>query len=682
MAGQETSLLHQLARLYGVEINYYDGMGRLRQATEHSLLAILRALGAPVDELRDVESALREYRQEQWRRCCEPVVVAWDDEPACLELNFPVDRADGLAECRLELESGEERCWTIDITRLSVVQVTVVEDVGYMVKQLVLPVYLPWGYHRFQLIRTNLSCETLIIVAPRRAHGANRIWGGFLPLYALHSQRSLGTGDLTDLENLLRWIQELGGDIIGTLPLLAAFMDEPFNPSPYAPVSRLFWNELYLDVTRIPEFERCPHAQSLLNSAAFRKEIEILNTAPLVDYRRVMAAKRKILKHLARCCFAEDSERQKALWSWVRDYPAAQDYARFRAAVEAQKAGWPVWPERMRDGTLRQGDYDPEVERYHLYVQWVAREQLQTLSQRHRDGLYLDLPLGVDSAGYDVWRERTVFSLEVSTGAPPDAFFTRGQDWGFSPLHPERIREQGYRYFIACLRHHMQYAGVLRLDHVAGLQRLFWVPKDLGPCEGIYVRYRAEEFYAILTLESHRHKTALVGEDLGTVPSSVRTAMDRHNVYRMYILPFQQQGGGGLNSVPTDSLASLNTHDMPPFSSFWAERDAGDRMSLVTFLKEEGWLETENVNVEAVLRACLKYLAASPARILLVNLEDLWLEMAPQNVPGTIDEHPNWRRKARCTLETLSQAPRCVEILREVSRLRQSRPVVTPEITI
>lgn len=677
MAEKQARLLQQLARLYGIQTAYYDALGRRRQATPDSLLSALRALGAPVAGPAGVLAALRERRQEVWRRGCEPVTVAWDGEPAHLALCLPANQAEGQVACHLELENGDTRSWTYDMARLPVVRGATVEGVPYAVKQLTLPPELPCGYHRLRLALPTRTCETLVVAAPRRAYLLpDRTWGVFLPLYALHSGRSWGAGDLTDLEALLRWIQELGGGLAGTLPLLAAFLDEPFDPSPYAPVSRLFWNEFYLDVTRIPELERCPPAQELLRSPAFRKEIAALRAAPLVDYRRGMAAKRRLLEHLARCCFAEDSARQAALRRWAAAHPAAEDYSRFRAAVEYRRAPWPAWPARMRDGLLREGDYDPEAARYHLYVQWVAHEQMRTLAAQARQGgpgLYLDLPLGVHGAGYDVWRERAAFALEASAGAPPDAFFAQGQDWGFPPLHPERLREQGYRYYIACLRHHLRYARALRLDHVMGLHRLFWIPRGLTPREGVYVRYRAEEFYAILALESHRHRTLLVGEDLGTVPRYVRTAMSRHRVHRMYVLPFELPTAPGKapRTIPPAVLAGLNTHDMAPFAAFWLETEADAREALVNFLRRKGWLAPSAASVEAVLQACLEYLAASRARIVLVNLEDLWLETAPQNVPGTVGTYPNWRRKARYALETFCRMPDVVGILQKVDRLRR-----------
>jgi 4-alpha-glucanotransferase len=279
-------------------------------------------------------------------------------------------------------------------------------------------------------------------------------------------------------------------------------------------------------------------------------------------------------------------------------------------------------------------------------------------------------------------------------GAPPDAFFTRGQAWGFPPLHPERAREQGHRHLIACLRHHLEQAGALRIDHIMGLHRLFWVPKGMEPRDGVYVRYPAEELYSILCLESHRHRSLIVGENLGTVPAYVNRALARHGILGMYVAQYATTAkvAMALRPVPSRSVASINTHDMPPFAAFWRGLDIGDRRalglltqrgaererqrrqalkrSLVSFLRRQGWLRG-SASAFSVLRACLAHLAASPARLLLVNLEDLWLETKPQNVPGTVDERPNWRRKARHSLEALCQMPQVADTLREIDRLRR-----------
>jgi len=303
--------------------------------------------------------------------------------------------------------------------------------------------------------------------------------------------------------------------------------------------------------------------------------------------------------------------------------------------------------------------------------------------------------LGVHPDGYDVWREREIFMPDISAGAPPDAVFTKGQNWRFPPLHPEKIREQGYRYIIACLRHHLRCASILRIDHVMGLHRLFCIPKGLEAEHGVYVYYQAEELYAILALESHRHKAIIVGEDLGTVPSYVRPAMRRHDLHRMYVVHYELASDlrRGLPPVSSNSVASLNTHDMPPFAAFWQGLDIEERRriglldkagvkeeknrllsmkrALVTFLQDRDWLQGAENDIAAVLKACLSFLAASRARIVLINLEDLWLETHPQNIPSTRKEYPNWRRRTQYTFEQFCQLPQVVDTLLTVNELRK-----------
>ncbi len=479
---------------------------------------------------------------------------------------------------------------------------------------------------------------------------------------------------------------------------VAAFLGEPYEPSPYSPASRLFWNEFYLDLEGVPEFHRCPQAQDLASSDAVAREVRELRASRVVDYRRLMALKRRVLEAMARCLFSQGGPRLEELRRFLREHPQVEDYARFRAVGEGLAAPWTRWPQRLREGRIGQGDYDEETAQLHLYAQWQAHQQVERLAGKARGaghGLYLDLPLGVHPESYDVWRERGAFVQGVSAGAPPDSFFTKGQDWGFPPLHPEGLRRQGYRYFVAYLRHHLRHAGLLRIDHVMGFHRLFWVPQGLEPAQGVYVRYQPEEFYAILSLESHRHRAVVVGEDLGTVPGYVREAMGQHNVQRMYVVQYEvvPDSARVLRPVPPSSIASLNTHDMPTFAAFWQGLDIQDRealglldragvarerkarqavgRALADYLRTLGWLKGSAGDTQAVLRACLYFLAASRARLVLVNLEDLWLETEPQNTPGTLTERVNWRRKARYTLEEFSKMPQVVEVLQEIDRIRR-----------
>jgi 4-alpha-glucanotransferase len=687
MANLLSAELHALARLYNVQTSFYDIFGNHRQASEEGLLRVLQVLGAPVERMKDVAGALRERRQSLYQCFLDPVVVAWDGKLSDLKIRLPAEHAEDPIRYEAELETGDRRAGVCRSGPFIKARTERIDGAQYGARLISLPETFPAGYHRLRLLIAHRTLETLLIAAPERAHGPadqeRGCWGIFLPLYAIQSEQSWGAGDFSDLQKLLLWTVSMGGKAVGTLPLLAGFLDdEPFDPSPYSPVSRLFWNEFYVDINRIPEFSRCRPARELAGSDAFRTAIESLRAAPLVDYKRLMALKRRVMEELCRFLYAEPSERASAFHGFVQSHPEAEDYARFRAAVERAKKPWMGWPRAQRDGTLGTEDYDDAVRRYHLYAQWVAHEQIQGAAERTRGTgaeLYLDFPLGVHRDGYDVWRERGAFAAEVSGGAPPDDFFTKGQNWGFPPFHPERLRASGYRYYIASLRHHLKFAGRLRIDHVMGLHRLYWIPPGLEPTEGVYVRYPAEEFFAILSLESHRHQALIIGENLGTVPPYVNAAMTKHNIHGMVVGQFGVRADPtqALEQIPRPTVASLNTHDTPTFAAFWSEADIEDRIdlkllseaeaarerhhrclqreALIAFLKERGMISDPSADAEAVLKGWLWHMAEEPAELILVNLEDLWLETRPQNVPATWHDRPNWRRKARYSLEEFSR---------------------------
>lgn len=688
--------LATLAHLHGVQTSYQDAMGNHVEAGPESLLAVLRSLQAPVEGMADVPEALRERREELDRRVVEPVTVAWDGHAPSIDLR-PAHGGGSIAY-HLDLEGGERRAWMADLQSLP--EVAPREGSSRPGRRLTLAEPLPPGYHRLTVETAGRASESLILSAPTRCHGGDGkpLWGVFLPLYALRTSRSWGAGDLSDLETLAEWTSGLGGGVVATLPLLATFLDEPFEPSPYAPASRLFWNELYVDPRRLPEMEGCPPARRLIESPDFLREVEALRAMPRVDYARLAALKRRVLEELAQCFFAHPGDRQEEFERFVAGKPGLADYAAFRAVGDRRGESWQSWPERPREGTLAPADYDDEDRRYYLWTQWAADQQLRSMAGEARKrgpGLYLDLPVGVHGSAYDVWRHRDLFAEGASAGAPPDTFFTKGQEWGFPPLQPERLRERGYDYLIDCLRHHLEHAGILRLDHVMQLHRLFWVPRGMGAAAGVYVRYPAEELYAVLSVESHRHRAIVVGENLGTVPPEVYEAMDRHEVLGMYVVQYElQPGSQGLRPPPAPCVASLNTHDMPTFEGFLQSKDVDDLQSLGFFTPEQARQERERrgsirhameeelppeergrgaATDAALLRRRLDHLATSPARMVQVNLEDLWQETEPQNVPGTHDERPNWRRKARFSFEEFSTRADVVEPLKRVDELRKQR---------
>jgi len=373
-----------------------------------------------------------------------------------------------------------------------------------------------------------------------------------------------------------------------------------------------------------------------------------------------------------------------------------ESYARFRAASDRQRSDWRSWLAAMHN-QLGEGDYNAADLRYHLYAQRIASEQLETLERNAAaagTGLYLDLPVGVDPTGYDVWRHPDLYIADATTGSPPDPVFTRGQDWGLPPLHPERIREDGYSHLRQILATNMKYARFLRIDHAMGWHRLYAIPNGLGADQGAYLRYYPDEFYAVASLESHRHKCTLLAENMGTVPPEVDRRLDRHAIGGMWVAPYELEPSRrrGLATPPSLSVASLNTHDMPTLAAWWKGNDIGDRQDLGLINEEEAGVEQEDrqaatailteylritgalpldeENEEIPVAALLRSLAASPAQLALVGLEDLWLETRPQNVPGTSHERPNWRRKARYSLEEFTRMPDVLDLLNQVDALR------------
>jgi 4-alpha-glucanotransferase len=762
--------IYQLARHFGIQSSYIDTAGKRQHAAPETLAAILELWGITARTPSEFRDALAECELNRWQSILEPVAVTWDEVTAdsrrpsafsltprfsgvdkraktninCfnsfpIALRIPAAIENQLAECRLHLEGDQKKTFTARFNSLRTVKRSRISGVAFIAKELLLPA-LPYGYHQLEIEAGSSTSNALIISAPTKSFTpevfANRVgrgastapqksWGAFLPMYAAHSRESWGAGNFGDWQKLTDWIASLGGRVVSTLPLLAAFLDRPVcEPSPYSPTSRLFWNEFYLDIPAIPEFSSCQSAQKLVRSVSFQQQLDCFRRSSLVDYRAEMTVRRSVLEKLARYFFESDSPRRKQLSHFLRERPQVGDYARFRAACDQTDLPWQQWPQRMRDGNLRTSDYLQGTKEYHLYTQWLAHEQITALTKRCRARgvqFYLDLPLGVHPAGYDLWRERDAFATGGNVGAPPDAFFSKGQDWGFTPLHPRRLREQGYRYLREVLQFQMQHTGMLRLDHVMSLHRLYWIPQGHSAREGAYVTYPAEELYAILSLESHRHKTVLVGENLGTVPKEVNEAMSRHGLRQMYVVQFAQRANprAALAKPPPHSVASPNTHDMPTFAAHWRGLDIDDRatlglltkaevgkeharraklnLALAKFLQRKGWLKTiENScsrgnearifgktgdtvrdlslvtsaatkkgnNPSQILRGCLSWLRSSPAELVLVNLEDFWEEEKPQNVPGTSTERPNWRRKARLSIEEILRTAEFRDVLR------------------
>ncbi|GAB4337559.1 MAG: 4-alpha-glucanotransferase [Dehalococcoidia bacterium] len=664
--------LAALARRYGVQTGYHDIDGHRQTASPDILVAVLRSLGAAVSSAADAPAALREDDHRRTREWLAPAHVAWDGTSDGVPLRPPADAR--ALRCTLLLASGEETRWTADASSLLQAGRGQTTE-GHWLS---LPGPLPAGYHRLVVEAASERRECLLISAPSRCFtlppAGARTWGIFTPLYGLHSARNPDAGDFGDLAALTEWVAARGGSTVGTLPLLATSLYGPVEPSPYAPLSRRFWNELYVDIDAAGG-SRIPPSQPAMRPG---------DAIALVDYERVATERRAALEPLATRFFAGGGRDLPAFQDFLQAHPLVERYARFRATWERHGTPWQSWPARMRAGTLERGDYDDGASDFHLFAQWLAASQLESLAAvagTRGVHLYLDLPLGVHPDGFDAWDEQGLFAPGLSVGAPPDGFFTSGQDWGFAPTLTEAARGQSYRYFRQCLEHHLRVAGTLRIDHVMGLHRLFCIPHGARPVDGVYVRYPADELYAVLSVESHRHMASISGEDLGTVPRYVRSAMARHNVARSYVLQFDIHPAGqrALGPVPRHAVAAVNTHDMVPFAGFLEgddldrrldlgllgvetlDRERTERAALVEslrrYLEHAGLLDPSDDRPLALYRACLAWLARTPAELVLATLEDFWGERQPQNVPGTTTEYPNWRRRLRLSLEELQHDP-------------------------
>jgi len=675
----DTDELRALAASHGIELRHEDGLEREVEPSTETLIRILRSLGASIESPSDAAELLRSRKVELTSRLLEPVSVAWTDRPPAIRSGPALTPGS-----RVEFEITPQGDGEGEPEPVRVGSAVATAE-GIPLSGTLSP-----GYYQARVGVDGRWEEGLLIVSPPRAYGSDgepdspettsgpRDWGVFLPLYAMRSDRDWGTGDLTDLGRLLRWTSRQGGDAVGTLPLMAAFLDEPLEPSPYSPASRRFWNELYLDPTRLPEWHEVSEARRLAASADVRRRIQAARESSHVEHREIHRLQAELLDSLAASWAKAGGETTPEFAEFLEAYPDAQHYAAFRATLEHRGESWNRWPERWRKVGIPDEAFRDDVRRRHLYAQFRFATQLTDVAgslEPADAGLYLDLPLSTHPMGYDVWAHGHLFADGCTLGAPPDSFHPAGQNWGLPPLRPQAARRGGHGLFREVLRRLLPHARYLRIDHIMGLHRLYWIPAEGSGEDGAYVRYPADELYAILCLESHRHRTILVGEDLGTVPPEVRLQMDARGLKRMYVVPFEvsSEPSETFNPVPEGALATLNTHDLPPFAAALKDEGLRDRVEELTASFPDARPGNASIPEEhpdlQILGGILQWLGRQPAGLVVVNLEDLWLEERPQNEPGTTGSG-NWRRKASLPFEEFSTD---VGVLRTLQALHQSR---------
>ncbi|MCO6440304.1 MAG: malto-oligosyltrehalose synthase [Nitrococcus mobilis] len=730
----EQEALDRLAVLCGIAPDYTDVWRQTHSVSAATKRALLTAMGFAIADPAQLHGALADCELGPWRRLLPPV---WVHRLGPQPLQIPITLAaepHGIAlHWRLQTEDGSEHRGELRTETLAVLAERGVD--GKRCRRYAFaPDLTPRpGYHRLHLSRADEPdwVEMALISAPATCYrppapdAESRCWGLAVQLYAVHSHRNAGIGDFTDLRHLIELCHTVGADFVGVNPLHSLFPHNPAHASPYSPSSRLFHNVLYLDIEAIPELDECAVARELIAAPEYQAQLAALQGAPLVDYPAVWALKVAVLERLyadfRRRHLLHESARGRAFQTFqAAGGEALERFARYQALqahFQQQDAaiwGWPVWPAAYRDpnapAVAEFARHHRERVEFFQYLQWQADSQLAAVSRRADElglgvGLYQDLALSVDRAGADVWSEQTLYATAASIGAPPDDFNLKGQDWGLPPMVPERLREQAYAPFIALLRQNMRHAGALRIDHVMALMRLFWVPPGATPAEGAYVHYPVDDLLGILALESQRNRCLIIGEDLGTLPETLRDTLGPLGVLSYRILYFERDHNGEFKRpehYPAQALAAATTHDLPTLAGFWLGHDlalrqrfnlfpteahreeqivgrAQDRARLLLALQREGLLP-EGIDVDPVLvpemtdalmRAIHRFMARTPARLMAVQPEDVFGCVEQVNLPGTVDAHPNWRRRLPVPLEAWSQDIRFVALC---AALRSERP--------
>ena len=497
-----------------------------------------------------------------------------------------------------------------------------------------------------------------------------RVWGFMVQLYGLRSERNWGIGDFSDLRALVEVAAALGAGVVGVNPLHAAYV------SPYSPSSRHALNTVYLDIESIPEFGHCREAQQLTKSRGFLSRLLQLRKAELVDYDGVRAVKNEVLE-LLYACFRQDRARRRRFAEWHAKSPKERrDYALYEALrEELGSGGWQSWPEEFQTPSSSSVQKFAKAREdrvgFYAYLQWNARLQLDLVQHRAQElgmpvGLYVDLATGADRGGAEVWSDQAAYATTASIGAPPDEFNPRGQDWGLPPYSPRALRAAGYQPFVELLRANMPQGGALRMDHVMALARLYWIPAGNKADKGGYVHYPLDDLLGLLAQESRRNRCTVIGEDLGTVTPELRKALNDAGVLSYRPLLFEKDPSGEYRApagYPREALTCLSTHDLPTWRGFWEGHDLKLRAQLaltVDFEKEKSQREQDKERLKRALErdgfdtsaaGAHAFLARTPCKVLMVQLEDVFELVEQANLPGTIDQHPNWRRKLPVSLE-------------------------------
>jgi 4-alpha-glucanotransferase len=671
--------LVELARRYGVATEYENWTGKHAAVAESTLIAVLDALGVSAATEDERTAALVAHDRDYWARSLPPTVVGRAGTASSFWVHVTHGDSVGLW---IRLEDGTVRTGLRQLENNRAPYDLDGRWIGEATFEL--PDDLPLGYHRLHLQVGAFDVSTPVIVSPASLElparlGPRRAWGLATQLYSVRSQQSWGIGDLTDLADLAVWsASRHGAGFVLVNPLHAAAPTAPMEPSPYLPTSRRFVNPLYLRPEAIPEFVHVRPRGSIRKA---RKEIQAhADRRELIDRDAAWKAKRAALESVYRVERSAGRELAYAAYRG-REGRSLDDFATWCALAEAYGSDWRQWPEELQHpSSAAVADFavaHADAVDFHRWLQWQLDNQLTaaqaTAVQAGMDlGIMHDIAVGVDPNGADAWALQDVLALGVTAGAPPDEFNQLGQDWSQPPWRPDQLVEAAYEPFRALVNAVLRHAGGVRIDHIIGLFRLWWIPKGAPPTEGTYVRYDHEAMIGIVALEAHRAGAVVVGEDLGTVEPWVRDYLRERGLFGTSILWFElDRDGPNATGRPLKAdlwreycLSSVTTHDLPPTAGYLAGEHVRlrDRLGLLTRSADEelagdqdqqaawlgelrrvGLLGDEAQDVEQIVLALYKYLGRTPSKLLALSLADAVGDLRTQNQPGTTDEYPNWR---------------------------------------
>ncbi|MGC9422262.1 4-alpha-glucanotransferase [Vibrio sp.] len=703
---KEHYALKQVAEMANIADSYISAWGDVANVSDDTIRRLLASMG--YDTSSD-DALLKSAEKKHKKEVLDSVLVIPDGDAIEVPLYLGVSARESEFNWRLETEQG-------DVLE-GYLQSQIVRDERSEGGPLVftLPNDLPWGYHTLLITRKRRKSpyRMTLIITPKACYKqpelekGKKLWGPSIQLYTLRTQHNWGMGDFGDLKQLVAEIASRGGDFVGLNPIHALFPANPEGASPYSPSSRRWLNILYIDVSSVPEFALSAQAQQQVGSQEFQQRLQKVRETHWVNYCEVANLKMSILPLL----FAEfktrhldkNTDRAQEFLNFVEQ---GGDSLRHQAAFDALHIdlhtqddsvwGWPVFPEKYRhfDNVAVQKyieEHQEQVQLY-MYLQWVADTQIHEVQALADEkgmtvGLYRDLAVGVSDAGAETWADHGNLVQDACIGAPPDVLGPLGQNWGLPPLNPQALQTTAYDAYIKLLRANMKHCGALRIDHVLGLLRLWWIPKGENATQGAYVYYPVKDMLAILALESHRHHCSVIGEDLGTVPDEIVQLLRDAGVhsYKVFFFETSKEDGGFISPkhYAEQSMAALCTHDMPTLRGFWhcddlkMGREIGlypdeeqleglfadrlkckqgilDSVAWHGYLPEGVGRDAQLVPMDSYLSEALQlHVAAGSSALLSVQLED-WLEMdKPVNIPGTVNEYPNWRRKLSINLDEL-----------------------------